>query len=406
MRLIWLIARKYFFSRKNPSAINIITGISMAGYAVGALALIILLSALNGFESTIFGGYTHGDADLKVVATKGKVFKLGDDTLKKLAKIKGVTSYFKCLEDKAIVKYNDQQTVALVRGVDNGIMKTLSIDSLIIDGRKLLYDVKSERNLAWLSEGLIYKLNIAQENAELELMEPDRTSSSVSQTVLNQEMVNVSAMIHLGEDHNDATLYVPMSVAESLFSRENEMSSLEIKINPAQFEKCNNEILALLGPEFSLLNRKEQHKTMYKMFNTEKWVSFALLAFILLLISFNLFGAIRMMMIDKKTDLAMLNALGMRFNHIHRVFLFEGFLVAVIGSILGIGMGVGLVLLQQKYGFVTTQSTFAMAYPVKLATGDILLVLALNTFLALFTSFLAKQSVVLGDRFLHPSKIS
>ena len=406
MKLIWLIARKYFFSRKNPSAINIITGISMAGYAVGALALIILLSALNGFESTIFGGYTHGDADLKVVATKGKVFTIGKDTLEKLSKIKGVTSYFKCLEDKAIVKYNDQQTVALVRGVDEGILKTLIVDSLIIDGRKILIDPKSERNLAWLSEGLIYKLNIAQENAEIELMEPDRTSSGVSQTVLNQEQVNVSAMIHLGEDHNDATLYVPLSVAESLFSRDGEMSSLEIKINSSKFDRCNAEIQALLGPKFSFFNRKEQHKTMYKMFNTEKWVSFALLAFILLLISFNLFGAIRMMMIDKSSDLAMLNALGMRLNHIHRVFLFEGFLVAVIGSILGIGMGVGLVLLQQKYGFVTTQSTFAMAYPVKLAMGDIFLVMALNTFLALFTSFLAKQSVVLGNRFLNPSKIS
>ena len=406
MKLIWLIARKYFFSRKNPSAINIITGISMAGYAVGALALIILLSALNGFESTIFGGYTHGDADLKVVASKGKVFTLAKDTLEKLSKIKGVTSYFKCLEDKAIVKFNDQQTVALVRGVDEGILKTLNVDSLIIDGHKHLYDLKSERNLAWLSEGLIYKLNIAQENAEIELMEPDRMSSGISQTVLNQEQVNVSAMIHLGEDHNDATLYVPLSVAESLFSRDGEMSSLEIKINAAQFDQCNVEIQALLGPKFSFLNRKEQHKTMYKMFNTEKWVSFALLAFILLLISFNLFGAIRMMMIDKSSDLAMLNALGMRLNHIYRVFLFEGFMVAVIGSILGIGLGVGLVLLQQKYGFVTTHSTFAMAYPVKLAMRDIFLVMALNTFLALFTSFLAKQSVSVGNRFLNPSKIS
>jgi lipoprotein-releasing system permease protein len=406
LKLIWLIARKYFFSRKNPSAINIITGISMAGYAVGALALIILLSALNGFESTIFGGYTHGDADLKVVASKGKVFTLAKDTLEKLSKIKGVTSYFKCLEDKAIVKFNDQQTVALVRGVDEGILKTLNVDSLIIDGHKHLYDLKSERNLAWLSEGLIYKLNIAQENAEIELMEPDRMSSGISQTVLNQEQVNVSAMIHLGEDHNDATLYVPLSVAESLFSRDGEMSSLEIKINAAQFDQCNVEIQALLGPKFSFLNRKEQHKTMYKMFNTEKWVSFALLAFILLLISFNLFGAIRMMMIDKSSDLAMLNALGMRLNHIYRVFLFEGFMVAVIGSILGIGLGVGLVLLQQKYGFVTTHSTFAMAYPVKLAMRDIFLVMALNTFLALFTSFLAKQSVSVGNRFLNPSKIS
>lgn len=375
----------------------------MAGYGIGGLALIILLSALNGFEASIFGGYTHGDADLKVVAAKGKVFTVNPDSLQKLSKISGVQAYFKCLEDKAIVKYMDHQTVALVRGVDDGIFKTLKVDSLIIDGYKSLYNNKQQKNLAWLSEGLIYKLNVAQENAEIELMEPDRSASGISQTVLNQEQVNVAAMIHLGEDHNDATVYVPMAVAESLFGREGEMSSLEIKIAPTKLETAKIEIQKFLGAQFLVLDRYEQHKTMYKMFNTEKWVSFALLAFILLLISFNLFGGIRMMMIDKSTDLSMLNALGMKIKHIYRIFILEGFLVAVIGSLIGIGMGIILVLLQQKYGFITTQSTFSMPYPVKLVVGDVFLVLSLNTVLALCTSYIAKQSVV-GKHFFNPSK--
>ena len=414
MKLVWLIARKYFFSKKNPSAINIITAISLSGYAIGALALIVLLSALNGFETAIFGGYKFGDADLKVVAKQGKVFQLSTQQLNQISLINGVKSKYQCLEDKAIVKFNDKQTVALVRGVDTGIYRTLQVDSLIVSGSKVLQkkldqshpagitlypplsaltkpldEEEITQNFAWLSEGMVYKLNIGSENSNLELLVPDRSSESVSQSVLNQEDVMVSAMMKLGEDLNESTLFVPIEVARSLFSRETEMSALHLKVIPQQLESVQNEVQKIVGQSFEVLNRREQHKTMYKMFNTEKWVSFALLAFILLLISFNLFGSIRMMTIDKQQDLKMLNALGMRVQNIRNVFILEGQMVSVVGTLLGLSIGAVLVILQQHFGWVKTQSTFAMAYPVELSTPDFFLIFALNIFLAFITSILA-----------------
>ncbi len=414
MKLVWLIARKYFFSKKNPSAINIITAISLSGYAIGALALIVLLSALNGFEAAIFGGYKAGDADLKVVAKQGKVFTLSQEKLNKISLINGVKSKFQCLEDKAIVKFNDKQTVALIRGVDTGIYKTLQVDSLVASGSKILQkqlnqvqplgfttyppintpkldpnDESIVQNFAWLSEGMIYKLNVGSENSNLELLVPDRSTESISQSVLNQEDVLVSAMIKLGEDLNESTVVVPIEVTRSLFSRENEISSLHLKVVPSKIESVQNEIQNVVGQSFEVLNRKQQHKTMYKMFNTEKWVSFALLAFILLLISFNLFGSIRMMTVDKQQDLEMLNSLGMRVQNIRNIFILEGQMVSFVGSIIGLTLGALLVVLQQHFGWVKTQSTFAMSYPVELSTPDFFLILALNTFLAYLTSILA-----------------
>ena len=413
MKLVWLIARKYFFSKKNPSAINIITGISLAGYAIGALALIVLLSALNGFEAAIFGGYKYGDADIKVVAKQGKVFALPPAKLKEISRIAGVKGTYQCLDDKAIVKFNDKQTVALVKGVDTGVYRTLLVDSLIVSGSNVLQKqvdpfhpkgittfppkdkplTNSEnaltQNFAWLSEGMIYKLNIGSENSNLELLVPDRSSESVSQSVLNQEDVLVSAMVKLGEDLNESTIIVPIDVARSLFSRDHEMSALHLKISENQLETIQNQIQQIVGQSFEVLNRKEQHKTMYKMFNTEKWVSFALLAFILLLISFNLFGSIRMMTIDKQQDLKMLNALGMKVHHIRNIFILEGQMVAVVGSALGLTIGALLVVLQQHYGWVKTQSTFAMSYPVQLSIPDFFLIIALNISLAFITSILA-----------------
>jgi lipoprotein-releasing system permease protein len=244
-------------------------------------------------------------------------------------------------------------------------------------------------NFTWLSEGIVYKLNVGTENTKLELLVPDRSSSSVSQSVLNQEDVYVAGMVKLGEDLNESTIIVPLGVAKSLFGRENEISSLNLKVKNGDIETVKSKIQSIVGQSFEVLDRREQHKTMYKMFNTEKWVSFALLAFILMLISFNLFGSIRMMIIDKKQDLKMLNSLGMHNFSIRSVFLLEGQLVSLVGTTLGIMIGTILVLLQQEYGFVKTQSTFAMAYPVKLVLTDILLVFGLNTVLAGLSSWFA-----------------
>jgi lipoprotein-releasing system permease protein len=392
MKLVWLIARKYFFSRKNPSAVNIITGISLAGYAVGAMALLILLSALNGFEDSIFGGYKNSSPHLKMVPNSGKVFHVRKSMLDSIRQVEGVKSISVILQDKAIVKYGDQQTVARVRGVDAEFFKVFRVDSMVKAGFPKLVSVSGDVHYAWLSEGLVYRLGLNGNDNFVELLSPDRTSSSVAQTQLNQEVLGVTAMVQLADDDAQNTVIVPLGTAQMLFAREDDeagyASEVAIRINGGFGAETGvqTRLLEMFSTDFDVRNLQEQHPTLHKMFNTEKWFSFALLAFILALISFNLFGSLRMMAIDKQSDLSILMAMGMRLKLLRRVFLLEGLLVSTLGSILGMVVAVILILLQQTYGWVKTQSTFEMVYPVSLRWGDMVLVLSLNALLGILVS--------------------
>ena len=374
MNVAAFIARKYFFSRKNPSAINIITGISMAGYAIGSLSLIILLSALNGFEESIFGDYQRSSPDLKVVPIEGKVFFPDDKLIDYLSNNKNIKAFSYSLEDKAIIKYGNQQVVGVVRGVDSALFRVFDVDSWVKAGKVELNQNDDFIGNAWLSEGLVYTLNVSSSEQRLELLTPDRNSSSVAQTSLNQEVVRISSMVHLSSEENEKTIIVPLWVARSLFSREKEISHISIKTNRSPIV-VQGEINERLKP-FGLIvqNRQEQNDTMYKMFNTEKWFSFALLVFILLLISFNLYGALRMMRIDKKEDVYILSAMGMPEKSQNRIFSWEAFFVSGLGTFLGLFLGVLLVLVQQKFGIITTKATFELVYPVSLRWTDIIVV--------------------------------
>ena len=374
MNVSAFIARKYFFSRKNPSAINIITGISMAGYSIGSLALIILLSALNGFEESIFGDYQRSSPDLKIVPLEGKVFEPKKDLLQYLGNNKGIAAYALALEDKAIIKYGDQQVVGVVRGLDSAFTKVFEVDSWVKAGTaELNYDDNFLGN-AWLSEGLVYTLNVSNSDQRLELLTPDRSSSNVAQTTLNQEALRISSMVHLSSEENERTVIVPLWVTRSLFDRETEIShiSLKTKGSPFLLQGEINERLKHLG--LVALNRQEQNETMYKMFNTEKWFSFALLVFILLLISFNLYGALRMMRIDKREDIYILSAMGMPERKRSAIFTWEAFFVSGLGTLIGLVLGILLIFVQQRFGIITTQATFELVYPVSLRWGDVLMV--------------------------------
>ena len=393
MKTAWFIARKYFFSRKNPSAINVITGISLGGYAVGAMALIVLLSALNGFEETLFGEYKNSTADLIITPKEGKTFQLKHKWLEGIKKENGVESVCLMLSDKAIIKYYNEQTVCKVVGVDSGVFKVFPTNTWNKSGN-LVLDPNKEVGSAWMSEGLVYRLNVSSSDLYLELLTPDRTSSTLAQTALNRELLNIASMVHLGTDDNDNTVFVPLHVAQRLFMQEGALSELALKTNisPEEVSKNLGDRGLLTG--FVVKNRKQQNVTIYKMFNTEKWFSFALLVLILLLISFNLFGALRMMRTDKRKDLQIYDAMGMRSVSAKNIFRLQGIMVSVYGTIVGIVIGVGLVWLQYNYGLVKTQATFELIYPVSLRFSDVLMVFGLNSTIGLLVSIPTEKTKV------------
>jgi len=371
------IARRYFFSGKNTSAVNIISGISVLGYAVGSFALLVLLSALNGFERIIFKTYENYYPDLKAQPASGKVFSIDNKKMQAIAGITGVEKTALVLEENAIVQYGDNQVVATVKGVDKTWQSVVKTDSLLVAGTPV-FENKNRTPFAWLAEGLVYKLAVNNSNNAITIMAPRRESVGVAQMEMNEDNIGVSAVIRAGEEQDNKLIAVPIAFAQELFERDGFASAIEIKVKQgADAGQIKKGIQKIAGSEMIVLNRYEQNRAVYKMFNTEKWVSFSLMAFVLLLISFNLLGSLSMLVLEKKNDIKLLSHIGMRLKSIQAVFFKEGLLVAMAGTFAGLLLGLILVLAQQKFGIITTQSSISAVYPVVLKATDFVFILGL-----------------------------
>jgi lipoprotein-releasing system permease protein len=194
---------------------------------------------------------------------------------------------------------------------------------------------------SWMAEGLYYKLNLGTDARLVTVMAPDRESSGVSQTDMMEDEIRVTAVIHPGDEMDQKLLVTQLEFAQSLFIRDSMVSAYEIKVKQgADVLEVSQSLRKSLGSGFLVRDRKEQNQAIYKMFNTEKWVSFALMAFVLLIISFNLVGSLSMLVLEKKRDIGILQAVGMTRSSLRRLFFNEGVLVAVGGTLLGIQLGV------------------------------------------------------------------
>lgn len=382
MNLPFFFARRYFFSRKNPSAINIITFISIFGYAVGSFALIALLSALNGFEGVIFKVYDSYYADLKIEAKNGKVFVQDSNMFLKLKQIPGVRQAVFCLEENAIIQSQNNQVVALIKGVGVGYEKIVKTDSLVVSGDPVLQD--RDGPLGWMAEGLVYKLDIGKTDNVVHLMTPRRETFGVSQMEMQEEDLRIASMIRPGEEMNQQLIVSTLPFAQEYFEREGQVSSIEVAVADARHtDAIAEKIEALYGKGFTVKNRSQQNQAVYKMFNTEKWVAFAIMAFVLLLITFNLVGSLSMLVLEKKKDISLLKSVGMKPITLRQIFFSEGVLVAMAGCLLGVVSGLLVVWLQLKYGIITTNSSFVIAYPVEIRLTDVFLVGGLGLLLGI-----------------------
>ena len=362
------------------------------------------MSALNGFETSIFSSYKKTDPDLLVTPKRGVVFGITRQQLGALRKIEGIAVVSEVLTGKAVLKYGDQQTVCTIWGVDGAFGKRILFDSIVTAGKPMLLDDRTVHNphlvsnMAILGEGLVYKLGVGKIDQPITLMVINKDAGIHDVDAFRMEEFIPSAIVSLPEDQNSQTVMIGLEQAQVLFGRmeAGEISQLEVKLqggvrdNPGAVERVTGEIKNVLkssgGPSFDVKNQKEQHPLMYKMFNTEKWISFAILSFVLLLISFNLVGALTLLVMDKRRDFVLFRNLGMEKSAISWVVLWEGIWVSAWGTAVGLIMGVGLVLLQQKTSWVSTQGTFSIPYPVELRTEDLLLVLGLNTILGVLSA--------------------
>ncbi len=382
MNLPLFIAKRYLVSKKKQNIINIISAISVAGIIVGTMALVIVLSVFNGFNSLIETFFSNFDPDLKITAAEGKMFTPADYPFEEIKELPGVVHYSEVIEEVALLKYNSQQYPAIVKGVPSNYANYTKIDTLIVDGSFLLKE--DGINYALVGQGVAYNLGIGitfVDPIRIFVPRKGRQSSVNISRSINYDYIFPSGIFSVLEEIDSKYIIVPYNYAKDLFESGDQVSSVELGLDPeVKPRKLQKEIQEILGETFHVKNKYQQHDLIYKTMKTEKWAAYLILVFILIVASFNMLSSLSMLIIDKKEDLFILRSMGADDQLIRRIFLFEGWLISFLGAVVGALLGILICWLQIKFEFITLPgagSFVISAYPVKIIFSDIVIILGI-----------------------------
>ncbi|MCR9011264.1 ABC transporter permease [Gabonibacter chumensis] len=377
MNLSVFIARRYLFSKKKQNAINIISIISMIGVAIGTAALIVVLSVFNGIDLLLTDATDSFTPDITVSPVKGKFFKTDSLLIKTLKHMEGIRSYDPVIEEKALVKYGKKLMPVTVKGVDKNYNKHTGIDHTISTGKYSLKEGDKYTAVLGYSIAATLKLRIGL-TTPMTFYYPDKNSSSAASS-LNSENIFPIALFSAQQDIDGKYVITDIDFARTLFMVPGEISQIEIKLNdPDRISNIKAELKnAINQQQYKVEDKYDTNRSFYAMMKSEKLAIFLILLFILLIASFNIIGSVSMLIIDKKEDIGIYQALGMSREKIISIFKLEGNLITGIGALFGLIVGSLLCLGQEHFGWITLGEGNYMidAYPVKLIGHDILIIL-------------------------------
>ena len=395
MNLPLKIAKRYLVSKKSHSVINIISLVSVCGIAIASMALVCVLSVFNGFQDLIASLFSTIDPQIKVTPIQGKTFDASDPAIQEMAQWPEIAQISPVIEENVLLIYGDRQVPALLKGVTNQYEKQTRIDDIIIDGHFLLHDTVTD--YATIGVGLANSLAtgagfrrplmayVPKRKARINMANPSSSLSSGRLFMTAVFRVNQA-------EYDDQLAIVPIDFARRLFDYTTEASALEITLQKnANEANIMERIQGQLGDNFEVKNRIEQKEASFKMVQIEKWMSYLILGFILMIASFNAIGSLSMLIIDKKADIDTLKSLGADNRLISRIFFTEGWLISAVGAVTGIIIGILLCWGQQTFGWIKlgemSEAFIIEAYPVSVQLLDIAAVLALVLLLGFFTAW-------------------
>jgi lipoprotein-releasing system permease protein len=387
------IAKRYFFSKKKKNFINVISIISMIGVAVGTMALIVVLSVFNGLEGLLRSLYGSFDPDIRIEANLGKSFVPTDALMTKVTHFSEVSTITEVIEDNALVKYKDSQLVVRIKGVSNNFIDQNRLKKAIVQGELALY--REEIPYAIVGRGVQYLLSLTMQSNDfhaLQIFSPKNVAAGTfnPSKLFNQRNILPSGVFAIEKQYDEKYIFVPIEFAKELFEYDNKLTSLELMTKPdTDIKALKSELEASLGAEFRVLTSAELHADLYKLLRWEKFFVFFTFAFILAIASFNIFFSLSMLAIEKRPDIAILNAMGADRSLIRRIFLLEGGIIAISGAGVGLALGMVICWLQQTFGLVSMGMTTALidAYPVVMKPMDFLNTGILIFFITLLASY-------------------
>lgn len=379
------VARRYMFSKKSVGAINVISFISVAGVAVGTMALVIVLSVFNGFHDLVASLFTNFDPQIEVVPVKGKTINADAPELDRIRHLDFVDVATDVVEDQAIAVYGDRQRMVTVMGVDENFDQLTNISDILYgDGdftlrvANLYFGVPGIRLAQDLGLGARWAdyLKIYAPVRRGQLTDLDTpTDGFVVDSLLSPGVVYAVNQNKYDRDRIITSIYF----ARQLFDQDGMLSSLQLRLKPGtDLSTAKREIKAAAGEKFRVLDRFEQQADTFRIMQIEKVLAYVFLTFILIVACFNIISSLSMLIIDKKNDINTLHNLGANDRQIQSIFLYEGRIISAVGALIGIGLGLALCGLQQAFGFVKmgeSSGTFIVnAYPVSVHNWDVLVV--------------------------------
>jgi ABC-type lipoprotein release transport system permease subunit len=324
--------------------------------------------------------FTSFDPDIKITLVKGKTFDTSTPEIKELRKLKTIALCTEVVEENALLRFKEKQMPATIKGVSYQFSKMTQIDSIMYDGKFTLYDGAFYRTVPGI--GVANALGLGPHFIDaLVIYAPKRTSNINllrPENSFNRENTFVSGIFCVKQAvYDDHIVLASIDLTRSLFEYDNNtVTSLEIKLaKDTDPTKTQTEIKRIVGDKYDVKNRYEQQENLFKIMKIEKWITYLILTFILLIASFNIIGSLSMLIIDKKEDIDTLQKLGANSSQIRTIFLFEGWLISAVGAITGIVLGSIICLAQEVFGIIRLGAGYVVdAYPVKTELSDLILV--------------------------------
>ena len=385
MRLSRFIARRYLFAKKSHQVINIISIISAAGIAVGCAALVIILSIYNGFDSLVRDLNDSHTADILVTPAKGKVFSPDGrfDSFREDPRVRAVCHV---LEENVLMQYGERSKVVVARGVDSLYAQTSGLRDRLTEG-------SFELRFGDLNQVVLGRLVALELGVRTSFLQPI-TAWFPSRTrqvdvldplsSLRQTRLYPAGIVSIEQNFDQKYVFMPIGALRELLAYEQEVSAVELYLDASELDRRGlapaallTELRASLGDGFTVRDRQQQNSTLYKLLKYEKVAIYLILLFVMLIISFNIYGSLSMLIIEKRDDMVTLRAMGADERLVGGIFVREGWLISLLGIAAGIAAGLLVCWLQQRFGIVKMPGNFVVdAYPVVVQAADIGIVAA------------------------------
>lgn len=386
MKTAFYIARRYLISKKSVNVINIISGVSVAGVTVGTFALVVILSVFNGLDFSIKTLFSAFDPDIKITnVVKGKSFDVNSINIESIKQISGVSTVTPVVEEDVFLMYNNRQYFATIKGVPTNYNEISRLDTSNITSGRFLLEA-DQVPFALVGQGVAYYLSVGlsfTDPIHIYSLKKGTKGRPTLENTFNHNTIYASGIFASQQEIDSKYLLVPIGFAQEMFQMNGRVSAIEVGLTEGTSEDdVKAEINRILGNDFAVKTQFEQHELFYRVMQSEKWAIFFILAFILVVASFNILGSLSMLIIDKKADIAILQSMGANEKLIKTIFLFEGWMISLAGAGFGLILGVLVCWIQIEYGLlrIPNEGSFIFsAYPVQIRIGDLLAIFLLVT---------------------------